>query len=98
MRSLRLVAVLAIPAHVVFAQQAPRGSTLTLDDAIGTARQNNPQYQQTANLLRSSDAQVRAAYGQLLPQANASFRTSYNQGGTQYVQGIPLPSSDSYNS
>ena len=44
------------------------------------------------------DAQVRTAYGQLLPQANANFRTSYQQAGTQYFQGIALNGSDSYSS
>ena len=65
MRSLRLVALLAIPAQVAFAQQtAPRAGSLSLEDAIATARKNNPTFLQTENGLRIQDAQVRAAYGQ----------------------------------
>lgn len=101
MRSLRLVALLAIPAQLVLAQQpttGSQGSSLALEDAIATAQRNNPQFLQVRNGLRTADANVRSAYGSLLPQSSASFRTAYNQGGTQYVQGVPLPSSDSYNS
>ena len=44
MRSLRLVALLAIPAQIAFGQQTPasRGGTLTLEDAIAIAQRNNP--------------------------------------------------------
>jgi len=99
MRSIRLVALLAIPAQIVVAQQAPvRGTPLTLEEAIATAHQNNPLYLQTKNGLRVADSQVRSAYGQLMPRADVGFRTSYQQGGTQYFQGIPFDGSDSYNS
>ncbi len=101
MRSMRLIALLAIPAQFAFAQQVPtaRGSALSLDDAIMTAQQNNPLFQQVKNNLRTADANVKTTYGALLPSSSASFRTGYNQGGTQYVQGIALPgSSDSYSS
>src|SRR5262245_22748523 len=101
MRSLRLVALLAIPAQVAFAQQpAARGGALSLEDAISTARKNNPLFLQTENGLRVQDAQVRAAYGQLLPRASAGFDTRYQQGGTQYYQGVALGggSTDAYNS
>jgi outer membrane protein len=99
MRSLRLVALLAIPAQIALAQQPARGTPLSLEDAINTARRENPGFLQTKNNLRVQDAQVRAAYGQLLPQASASFSTGYSQGGTQIIQGVQLPgNSDSYNS
>jgi outer membrane protein len=101
MRSLRLIALLAIPAQLAFAQQTPasRGSMLTLDEAIATAQRNNPLYLQVRNNLRNANAQVRQAYGALLPSSSASLRTGFQQGGTQYVQGIALPgSSDSYQS
>jgi outer membrane protein len=93
MRSLRLVAILAIPAQLV-AQQATatNGSTLSLEQAISIAQRNNPQFLQTQNLLRDAQANVRSAYGALLPQSNANISSSYTQGGTQYVQGVALPS------
>jgi len=98
MRSLRLVALLAIPAQVAFAQQpsALQGPVrdLTLDEAIATAQRNNPSLHQTQNNVRNYDAQVRSAYGQLLPTASSNIRTTFNQGGTQYVNGVPLPGSN----
>ena len=100
MRSLRLVALLAIPAQLA-AQQAPTapGSSLSLEQAISLAQQNNPQYLQTKNLLRNADANVRSAYGSLLPQSNLSYGTTYTQGGTQFVQGVALPTNpDVYSS
>lgn len=99
MRSMRLVALLTIPAQLAFAQTPARGGELTLDQAIATARRNNPAFLNIQNNLRTSNAQVREANAQFLPQASANFRTQYQQGGTQYVQGVALPgSSDAYNS
>jgi len=93
MRSLRLFAILAIPAQLVAQQAAPStgGTTLSLEQAITTAQRNNPQFLQTQNLLRDANANVRSAYGALLPTSNANFSSSYTQGGTQYVQGVALP-------
>lgn len=68
---------------------APLGS-LTLDEAISLARQNNPAYLTIANERRSADAQVRQAYSALLPSSNASFYSGYQQGGQIYVQGGSL--------
>jgi len=98
MRSLRLVALLAIPAQAAFGQQpsALQGpdKVLTLEEAIATAQRNNPSLHQTQNNVRNFDAQVRSAYGALLPTANTGIRTTFNQGGTQYVNGVPLPGSN----
>src|SRR5205085_7010929 len=92
MRSLRLVALLAIPAQVALAQQSSpsRGGALTLEDAISLARQNNPQLSQTRNLVRDANATVRQTYGALMPSASASIGSRYTQGGTQYIQGIAI--------
>ena len=100
MRSTSLLALLALPLQLVVAQNpTSKGAPLSLDEAISTAQRNNPAFQQVKNNLRNSDAQIRAAYGALLPSASGSFSTSYTQGGTQYVQGVPISgSSDSYNS
>jgi outer membrane protein len=104
MRSLRFVALLAFPAQAAFGQQQPattvRGANLTLEEAITIARQNNPQLVQTQNNVRNLDAQVRSSYGALLPTASAGVGTTFNQGGTQYFNGVAIPggSSDSYQS
>jgi outer membrane protein len=98
MRSLRFLVLLAAAPFVAGAQQAsstPRG-TLTLDEAIQLAKENNPAYRRAENTLRSSDAQVRSTYGQLLPQASANFSAGYQQGGTQIFQGFEQKGPDTY--
>ena len=73
--------------------QQPRSAAqtaLTLDEAISLARQNNPLYLQTANERKTADAQVRAAYGALLPSSNAQFYSGYQQGGDIFVNGGSL--------
>jgi len=97
MRSLTLVALVAIPARVAFAQQPPvavRGNVLTLEDAITTAHRNNSQFLQVRNAVRMSDAQVRETYSALLPSSNASFSSRYQQGGTQFFSGVALSGSN----
>lgn len=106
MRSLRLVACLAIPAQIALGQQQKQqtfptpvstGAGLTLEQAISTARENNPLLQQTRNNIRTADAQVHSAYGALLPSLSANFSTQYTQSGTQFIQGVALPNpGDSY--
>jgi outer membrane protein len=72
-------------------QPAPSSSTtLTLDEAISLARQNNPLFLQTANERKSADAQVKNAYGALLPSSSAQFYSGYQQGGQIFVNGGSL--------
>jgi outer membrane protein len=98
MRSMRLVALLAIPAQLAFGQSPARGE-LTLDEAIATAHRNNPNFLTTENNLRNSVSQVRQAYAALLPSASTNFSTRYQQGGTQFVQGVAIGGSgDTYQS
>jgi outer membrane protein len=77
------------PTPATSAQRAPV-ATLTLEDAIAIARGNNPAFLQTANAQKVADAQVRSAYGALLPQSQASFSTRYQQSGQQLIQGVAL--------
>src|SRR6476661_1363687 len=79
-----------VPSSV---KQSPAASTttLTLDEAIALARQNNPLYLTTANERKTADAQVRQAYGALLPSSNAQFYSAYQQGGDIFVQGVSIP-------
>lgn len=100
MRSLRFVAFLAIPAQLVVAQQTPpAGHSLTLDQAVQTAHRNNPLFRQVENNLRNSESQVRQAYAALLPSSSTNFSARYQQAGTQYFQGVPIPgSADTYQS
>jgi len=80
------------------AQVAPSRTitSLTLDEAVQLATQNNPTYLRTYNLQRSADAQVRASIGQLLPTSGASFGANYQQGGSNVVQGTEIKGPDTY--
>src|ERR1051326_6873126 len=96
MRSLAVLSALAIAANVQ--AQAPRATraTLTLDEAIALARENNPAFRRTENTLRAAEAQVRSTYGFLLPTSSASFGANYQQGGSQVIQGVELKAPDTY--
>ena len=85
-------------AQALSAQVAPTRTitTLTLDEAVQIAAQNNPTFLRTANLTRSADAQVRSAMGALLPTSGASFSANYQQGGSNVVQGTEIKGPDTY--
>ena len=69
------------------------GATLTLDDAIMLARQNNPIFLSQTNARRTADANVRVTRGALLPSADAYFGSRYQEAGQQFVNGAPLSAS-----
>src|SRR5690242_12302111 len=99
MRSTSLLALLALPTSLAFAQQNPssRGAPLPLDEAIQTAQRNNATFLQSKNAVRNADAQVRQTKGALLPSVSANAGTRYTQGGTQYQFGLPFETQASYN-
>ncbi len=99
MRSLRFVAALAISAQALIAQQPAGRTSLSLDEAISIARLNNPNFLTTQNNVRVATSGIRQAYSALLPSVSSSFSTSYQQAGTQFVQGVALGASgDTYQS
>ena len=89
MRILVFALAVAAAAPVVQAQTAPvpTRATLTLDEAINSARRNNPVYLAQANGRRTADAAIRSAKGALLPSADASFSSRYQQAGQQVFSG-----------
>jgi outer membrane protein TolC len=87
---MRFTLPLAALALLAQAAQSQAPSSLTLDEAIQLARRNNPTFLQTVNARRAADAQVRTAYGSLLPSINAQLSGRYQQSGQQFVQGIGL--------
>jgi len=91
MRFVLPLAALALVAQTAQAQ-APT-TNLTLDEAIALARRNNPLFQQTINQRRAVDAQVRTAYGSLLPSLSANIGGRYQQTGQQFVSGVALNNS-----
>lgn len=86
---LLVLACLAVaPSLGAQAGSAPRpGPTLTLEEALATANQNNPGYATSQNAQRIADANVRSAYGAFLPQINSSFGTDYREGRQQFFGG-----------
>ena len=92
MRLLLSAASLGLAAQAAFGQgvATPSRTGLSLEEAIALARRNNPGYLTEVNARRTADAQTRATYGALLPRSSASFGTSFQQGGTQFINGIPF--------
>src|SRR5687768_4122116 len=83
---LSLLAVLA--AAPLFAQQTPPpppppGPTLTLEQAVASARENNPDMQAQRNDTRSTQAAMRNARADFLPSASISAGFGYTAPGVQ---------------
>jgi outer membrane protein len=68
------------------------GPALSLQDALALARRNNPDLQQTLESRRTARAAQHAAYGSLLPSADASFGGQYQEGGRQLFNGVAVGS------
>jgi outer membrane protein len=99
-KRLYLILAVLVPA-AVFAQTPAnppaQRTTLSLEDAITLARRNNPAHLSAINNRRTADAAVRAAQGQLLPNADASFFAQRQQGGRQIFGGTSLGASSDIN-
>lgn len=72
-------------------------TALSVEGAVNIARRNNPHHLATINNRRTADAAVRAARGQLLPSADASFNAQRQQGGRQIFGGTSLGASSDVN-
>lgn len=74
-------AVLALGAlaPLAAAQQSP--ASLSLAEALATARENNPAFLQQLNDVGVARSSVRAAYGSLLPQLSANAGVGYTAQG-----------------
>ncbi|MDB4885874.1 MAG: outer rane efflux protein [Gemmatimonadetes bacterium] len=79
-----------VPVAPAPAASAAAGAPLSLEDAVTTARRNNPVFQSQMNARRTADASVRSARGAYLPSADVSFGGRYQQGGQQYFNGAAL--------
>ena len=78
------------PAAPALSAPPANGTPLSLDEAVLTARRNNPAFQSQVNARRTADAAVRSARGAYLPSADLSYGGRYQQGGTQYYNGAPI--------
>jgi len=72
------------------------GPVLSLADAQQIAKHNNPVYLQSIVARRSASANLRAAYGQFLPQLAANLQGQYSQAGTQIANGSQLGATSNY--
>ena len=63
---------------------------ISLEEAVRLAQQNSPLTVQARNANRTSESAVRASLAQFLPTAAFSY-TGNQAGGTQFVQGTPVP-------
>ncbi len=62
--------------------------SLTLDEAIDLARENNPTFLSTANDMAAADWSVREAYAAFLPSFSASGGAQYTAPGVQRIGNI----------
>jgi outer membrane protein len=93
MRLLTLsLAALTLVAPAAGHAQAGVPASLTLEEALRLAKQNNPSYLQTMNARQRSQNAVRNAYGAFLPSASTNFGTSYRQGKPQFFAGVQFGS------
>ncbi len=72
---------LALLAGPLGAQQAPR--QLTLEDAIGLAKGNNPTFLSTQNDESAASWRVREAYSRFLPSVRTSIGGTWQEAGAQ---------------
>jgi outer membrane protein len=98
MRPLPIALAAIAVATPLAAQQPARPNTLTLDQAIAIAQENNSTFTQTKNARRIANAQVRQAMSSLLPAANARLSSAYQQGGTQVDARGSFANPDTYTS
>jgi outer membrane protein len=87
MRPIRC-SLLLLAALVPAALGAQTRTTLSLEEALEIARRNNPQYQQAITGRTRAQAGTRAAYGALLPSADASIGGSFREGRPQFFGGV----------
>ncbi len=90
MRTLLLVLACLGTAPALAAQDGltpAQGPTLTLEQALTAARQNNPSFRSAQNAQRTADAQVRNAYGAFLPNVNTSLSGDFREGRQQFFGG-----------
>ena len=82
---------LAIAPALVSAQSGTDNARpITIDDAVRLAVQNSPLTVASRNGERSGEAAVTFAKSAFLPSLSLSYGAN-NQGGTQFIQGVPVP-------
>lgn len=83
-------AVLLLCAASPGAAQERAPASLTLEEALELARTGNPAFGQARNDAALADWDVRAAWGQLMPSANASLGAQWQGAGEQRFGSLTL--------
>ena len=84
------LSILALPAAVAAQQGADGARPITLAEAVRLAQQNSPTTVQARNAERGSQQSVRSSIAAFFPTLSVSA-SSNQRGGTQFVNGNPLP-------
>ncbi len=79
-----------VPALVLAQSGTDNARPISIDDAVKLAVQNSPTTVISRNSERSSEAAINFAKAQFLPSLALSYSAT-NQGGTQFIQGTPVP-------
>ena len=83
---------LLISAPLVAQNTAPRPTTLTLNEALALAKQNNVQYLQIVNQRNTTRIGVRQAYAALGPNLSSGLNFGWREGRQEYFAGQPIGS------
>ena len=88
----QLVLALVLPAALAAQGASALGDArpISLDEAIRLAQQNQPATVQARNALRTGESSIRQTLLGYLPSLSVGQSAS-QRGGTQLVQGVPLP-------
>jgi outer membrane protein len=84
------LALAIAPALLSAQSSADNARPISIDDAVRLAVQNSPLTVASRNGERSGEAGVTFAKAQFLPSLALGYSAS-NQGGTQFIQGVPVP-------
>lgn len=93
---LLVLALLAPGTALAQTQPQASGGTLSLEEAITTARQMNPNFLSRQNDVDVARWQVRSATADFLPSINASTSFGYTQAGEQRVGAVGFGSRPDY--
>ncbi|MCS5661158.1 MAG: hypothetical protein NZ842_12240, partial [Dehalococcoidia bacterium] len=88
--SLSVLAVIAISVTTPLCAQQISARSLSLDEALEIARENNPSFLQSRNDESLSDWDVRQAYAALLPSASVGSGVSWQGPGEQQFGSLTL--------
>jgi outer membrane protein len=94
LRSATAAALILSPGLLAAQDEPP--TSLSLEQAVQLARENNPGFLKQTNDVDVARSQVRSAVGGLLPTANISNTYGYTAGGVRRAESVVLAQQPSY--